>query len=172
MLEIYLVGCGVAIAITLTNWCVVSIASWITGNQIMGKNLRKLMPLKDIKNTRNFLLGCNVFMIFLSWLGVVISVLSISWTLLKKVLEVLRALFTPLPEAARIFKYRLKTDPEMTPEAVWANFFSLITLLAGVQPAEGEIEKSLSKITENSPDFNTVKALEILYNLGAVKSKV
>ena len=81
----------------------------------------------------------------------------------------LKDLLNPLPEAARIFHYRLKNDSKMSPEAVWANLRSMAAIVSGSYPTKFEVIADLEETANNVPGFEVPKAISLLTEYGVLK---
>ena len=74
-----------------------------------------------------------------------------------------------MPETARIFEYRLKSQKEMIPEAVWANIKSMRVIETGDYPTAYETLSDLEETAAGVSDFNILIAASLLNGYGVLK---
>jgi hypothetical protein len=74
-----------------------------------------------------------------------------------------------MPETARIFEYRLKSQKEMIPEAVWANIKSMKVIVTGDYPTASETLSDLEETAAGVSDFNILIAASLLNDYGVLK---
>jgi hypothetical protein len=141
----------------------------LTGDSVIGKNIFKLAPKDDIKDFKKVMSGCMWFFVFLSWAGFAFIAISFVCGLISQVFSLLRSLINPMPEAARVFEYRLKSDPDMSPEAVWANLKSMKAIESGDYPTVSEALSDLEETSGDVPGFNILKAASLLTEYGVLK---
>ena len=168
-LVVYLIGCAATYVLSLVDILVTRLAGNLTGDSVMGKNIVKLTPKDDIKDIKKFMSGCMWVYVFLSWAGFALSLISISCGILMAIFNFLKDLLNPLPEAAKVFHYRLKNDPDMSPEAVWANLRSMEAVVSGNYPTKFEVIADLEETTNSVPGFETPKAISLLTEYGVLK---
>jgi hypothetical protein len=168
-LVVYLIGCAATYVLSLVDILVTRLAGNLTGDSVIGKNIFKLAPKNDIKDFKKVMSGCMWFFVFLSWAGFALSLISISCGILMSIFNFLKDLLNPLPEAARVFHYRLKNDPDMSPEAVWANLRSMEAVVSGNYPTKFEVIADLEETTNSVTGFDTPKAISLLTEYGVLK---
>jgi hypothetical protein len=166
---VYLIGCAATYALNLLYALMTRLVASLTGDSVMGKNIIKLAPKDDIKDFKKVMSGCMWFFVFLSWAGFALSLISISCGILMSIFNFLKGLLNPLPEAARVFHYRLKNDPDMSPEAVWANLRSMEAVVSGNYPTKFEVIADLEETTNSVTGFDTPKAISLLTEYGVLK---
>jgi hypothetical protein len=115
-LGVYLIGCAATYVLNLFYTLMTRIAASLTGDSVMGKNIFKLSSKEDIKNAKKAMSGCLWIFVFLSWIGFVLSLISMACELVMVIFGSLKDLLNPLPEAAKVFHYRLKNDAKMSAE--------------------------------------------------------
>jgi hypothetical protein len=168
-LVMYLIGCVATYLLNLLYGVMLWFAAILTGDFVMGKNISKLVPKDDIKGFKKVMSGCMWFFVFLSWVGLVLLLISIICQILILIFTSLKDLLNPLPEAARIFHYRLKNDAKMSPEAVWANLRSMAAVVSGSYPTKFEVIADLEETANNVPGFEVPKAISLLTEYGVLK---
>ena len=168
-LVMYLIGCAATYVLNLLYGVMVWFASNLTGDFVMGKNIFKLAPKDDIKDLKKVMSGCMWIYAFLSWVGFVLLLISIICEIVMLIFTSLKDLLNPLPEAAKIFHYRLKKDAEMSPEAVWANLRSMAAVVSGSYPTKFEVIADLEETANNVPGFEVPKAISLLTEYGVLK---
>ena len=166
---VYLIGCAATYALNLLYALMTRLVASLTGDSVMGKNIIKLAPKDDIKDFKKVMSGCMWFFVFLSWAGFALSLISIICELVMVIFTSLKNLLNPLPEAAKVFDYRLKNDANMSPEAVWANLESMKAIVSGNFPTKFEVIADLEETANSVPGFEVPKAISLLTEYGVLK---
>lgn len=166
---VYLIGCAATYALNLLYTLMTRLAASLTGDSVMGKNIIKLAPKDDIKDFKKVMSGCMWFFVFLSWAGFALSLISVICELVMVIFTSLKNLLNPLPEAAKVFDYRLKNDANMSPEAVWANLESMKAIVSGNYPTKFEVIADLEETANSVPGFEVPKAISLLTEYGVLK---
>lgn len=168
-LSIYLSGCAAALVLNFVVWIFTWLASMLNGQRVFAKNFAKIMPQEGQKAIKKASWGCLVVFVLLSWAGFAFIAISFVCGLISQVFSLLRSLINPMPEAARVFEYRLKSDPDMSPEAVWANLKSMKAIESGDYPTVSEALSDLEETSGDVPGFNILKAASLLTEYGVLK---
>ena len=169
-LFIYLIGCILVVILTLIKISLFWTIAWITKGNILNKNLKKLLsPNKGtfIKKVTQFL-GVLLLETALSWINVVVVLWQITTALLRTVREV----FSSTPEAIKLLRFPLKTNPDMSREAVWAYVQALQVKGGGKQLSESELLATLNELFDQFPSFDRRDALKQLESLNVMSSGV
>ena len=168
-LGIYLSGCAAALVLNFVVWIFTWLTTMITGHRIFAKNFAKIMPQDGRKAIKQVSWGCLLLFVLLSWAGFAFIAISFVCDLFGQVISLMRSWINPMPEAARVFEYRLKSEPGMSPEAVWANLTSMRAIETGDYPTASEVLSDLEETAAGVPDFNILKAASLLNQYGVLK---
>jgi hypothetical protein len=167
---VYLLGCFAAIVVMLANTAVFYSVGWLRKSNIVARNLKKIFPPDRTPFATKLAKGAAfvALEIALSWIAVAAG----AWKLLRFVLETMREVLSPPPEAVRKIAYPLKCNPDMSREAVWAHTLS-IGALTGDSLAQPEgICEALSEVSAVYDDFDKELALRLLRGLNVVAPDV
>jgi hypothetical protein len=168
-LTVYLVGCAVAVLFWLVDVALFSALDWILKGGVLRKNLRKL----DAPDTETFWTKFWVHAVLLllsfalSWIQVLISLFSILWRLMK----IVREAFVTVPEDIKQLRFPLYNNPEMSREAVWAYTRALQAKAGGNLATVSELLGSLQSVIDNCKHFDARGALKHLRELNAVSAE-
>jgi hypothetical protein len=165
-LGIYLSGCVAAFVLNCVIWIFTWLSTMITGQRIFAKNYIKIMHQEGQKTIKKASRGCLILFVLLSWAGFAFIAISFVCDLISQVFSLLRSWINPMPDAARVFEYRLKSEPDMSPEAVWANLKSLRAVESGDYPTVSEALSDLEETAGDVPGFNILKAATLLNEYG------
>jgi len=167
-LLIYLFGCALAFVLNIFNVLLFWLLAWFTKGNVVATNLRKLQEpdddniwIKTLATALGFLLEAA-----LSWIGV----LAALWMTLSTVFKTLRETVTPTPEAIKLLRFPLQTNPNMSREAVWAHVQALRVRLGGNELSTAQLLALLDDMAESHPSFDKATALKQLENLDVVRS--
>lgn len=169
-LFIYLLGCVLVVALLIFKIILFWIISWITKENILNKNLKKLLPPdeKTFEQKAYFFIGTLALEIALSWINVVVVVWQIMTTVLKNLREVLAS----TPEAIKLLGFPLRNNPNMSREAVWAYLYALGIKGGEKPPSEHELLLELKEPSRHHPSFDRKAALNQLNDLNVMSADV
>lgn len=167
-LGIYLSGGIAAFVLNCVVWIFTWLTSMLTGQRIFAKNCLRIMPQEGQKTIKKASWGCLLLFVLLSWAGFAFIAISFVCDLIGQVFSLLRSWINPMPDAARVFEYRLKSEPGMSPEAVWANLKSLRAIESGDYPTVSEALSDLEETASDVPGFNILKAASLLNEYGVL----
>jgi len=169
-LLIYLIGCALVVFLTLFKVVVFWFIGWITKENILNKNLKKLQYPDEETFTSKFLLffGTLVLEAALSW----VNVLVIIFQIIKMLLTVIREALTTKPEAVKALRFPLRNNPNMSREAVWAYLSALQIKVGEKQPSESDLLYSLEEVEDYYPSFNKQAALNQLKDLNIISKDI
>ncbi len=169
-LLLYLVGCVLSFILILLRGIVAGLVSWVTRQNIVNKNLRKMAPPQTLAGQASSVLTALVLGVALSWLNVLAVLL---WEIPFGLLGILRAIFSSTPpEAINLLQFPLKNNPYMSREAVWAYTQALQSKLGQTQLSESALISSLDELRSYYRTFDRMKALEELRALNVVSPDV
>ncbi len=169
-LSIYLIGCALVVFLTLFKVVIFWFIGWITKENILNKNLKKLQHPDETTFTSKALLflGAIVLEAALSW----VNVLVIIFQIIKMLLNVIREALTTKPEAIKALRFPLRNNPNMSREAVWAYLSALQIKVGEKQPNESDLLYSLEEVTDYYPSFNKKIALNQLKDLNIISNDI
>lgn len=163
----YLVGCAVAVALTVVASIAVHVVSWMSKGNICAKNLRKLDP-PEVSPAAAYL-GVLVLNGILSWL----TVLSfLAWQFPVAVFRFVRELVTSTPETIKLLRFPLYNNPHMTAEAVWAQVVALNLAAGADRPTVRSVLEGLDEVKGKVASFHPELAIDQLSFLKAVDTAV
>ena len=169
-LSIYLIGCALVVFLTLFKVVIFWFIGWITKENILNKNLKKLQYPDETTFTSKTLLflGATVLEAVLSW----VNVLVIHFQIIKMLLNVVREALTTKPEAVKALRFPLRNNPNMSREAVWAYLSALQVKVGEKQPNESDLLYSLDEVADYYPAFNKQVALNQLKELNVTSKDI
>lgn len=165
-LSIYLIGCALVVFLTLFKAVFYWFIVWITRENILNNNLKKLQSPDERTFPEKALLflGTIALEAALSWINVIVIILQI----IKLLLNVIREALTTKPEAVKELRFPLRNNPDMSREAVWAYLSALQVKAGEKQPDVSDLLYSLDELTEYYPSFNKQVALNQLEDLNVI----
>jgi hypothetical protein len=168
LVGLYLLGCVLAVALTLVHLVLVHVLGWVTKGNIVAANVRKLQAPQPktpfLKASAQFI-GNLLFNGILSWL----FVLFVSWIILRLVLNTAREAWSSAPESVEQLLFPLKNNPDLPAESVWAHLKALE--IRNGKPLD-EAGLFISLVKETPPGFNRGAAIDRLEALDVVKPAV
>ncbi|VAW64332.1 hypothetical protein MNBD_GAMMA08-1219 [hydrothermal vent metagenome] len=169
-LSIYLIGCALVVFLTIFRVVFFWFIRWITKENILNKNLKKLQYLDESTFTsKAFLfLGAIVLEAALSW----VNVLVIIFQIIKMLLNVIREALTAKPEAVKALRFPLRNNPNLSREAVWAYLSALQIKVGEKQPNESDLLFFLDEVADYYPSFNKQSALNQLMDLNILSNDI
>ena len=169
-LSIYLIGCALVVFLTLFKVVFFWFIGWITKENILNKNLKKLQypDEKTFTSKALLFLGVIVLEAALSWVNVLIIIFQI----IKILLNVIREALTTMPEAVKTLRFPLRNNPNMSREAVWAYLSALQIQVGEKQPNESDLLYSLDEVADYYPSFNKQIALNQLKDLNIISNGI
>jgi ABC-type multidrug transport system fused ATPase/permease subunit len=169
-LFIYLLGCVLVVILSIFKMILFWIISWITKDNILGKNLKKVLPPDEKTFLQKAIWFIAVFTLeaALSWINVIV----VFWLIMTTVLKYLREALSSTPEAIKLLRFPLKNNPHMSREAVWAYLYALQMKVGERTPTESDILFSLNELSEHYPSLDRKAALNQLSSLNVMSTDV
>jgi ABC-type multidrug transport system fused ATPase/permease subunit len=169
-LFIYLLGCVLVVILSIFKMILFWIISWITKDNILGKNLKKVLPPDEKTFLQKAIWFIAVFTLeaALSWINVIVVI----WLIMTTVLKHLREALSSTPEAIKLLRFPLKNNPHMSREAVWAYLYALQMKVGERTPTESDILFSLNELSEHYPSLDRKAALNQLSSLNVMSTDV
>jgi hypothetical protein len=169
-LAIYFLGSLLVIVLLLTKVLLVRVTGWITKDNVVAANLRKLQPPDETSFGRkvwNTLLTLALEAAT-SWIDVAV----ILYQILMLLLRFAREFVAPVPEAIKELRFPLKNNPQLSVEAVWAHLFALGIHNGNPPPDRQRLLEALDDACSNDRTFDRKTALRQLERLEVVKTDV
>jgi hypothetical protein len=170
-LAIYLVGAAITFLLILVKLFLSLCLRWMTKVSIWQKNLAKIQPpkenLKWYWNVAMFL-GMSLIECCLSWINVPVLI----WQIIKILLDVIREMFTSVPERIKELRYPIRNIPNLEAESVWAHGLGLSVCAGSALPTVTSIVSELNEIKSFNRNFNPAVAVDHLKRLGVVSAEI
>jgi hypothetical protein len=164
----YLLGSGLVPLLALFKVTLVWLIAWITKENILEKNLKKLLPPDESHGDETFgTIAAFALEIALSWITVVVGL----WQISVIVLKVVREAFSSTPETVKLLRFPLRNNPDMSPEAVWAYVHAIGIRSGNKQPDAKYLLYLLNNVREVHHFFNREAALNQLKSLNVVSDE-
>lgn len=167
---IYLSGCICYALLLPIKMFVFYFIYWITKDNILVKNIKKINP-PDKKLTfgeRITIYGIFIAVdVTLSWINVAI----VLWQIIAELFNVLRHIFTSVPEEIKLLRFPLKNNPHMPRESVWAYSTALNIKFGDPIHTDFTLTESLSYVRRYYQSFDRLSALKQLDNLRVIDSE-
>ncbi|MEW8403719.1 MAG: hypothetical protein AB2689_28885 [Candidatus Thiodiazotropha taylori] len=169
-LLIYLIGCVLVVVMLPIQMTLFWIIKWVTKENNLNKNLKKLQPPKEEGLLQRFLFVIVMIVIeaLLSWINVIV----ILFKTLKYILSILRESLTQKPEIVKSLRFPLWNNPDMTRESVWAHYTGLRIHAAGEQLDESDLHYSLNEVEGFYPYFDKKEAISQLKHLKVIDNEI
>ena len=166
----YLLGCGCVIVLLAFKTILFWFFAWITKENILNKNLKKLLPPDEraLWHKTLIFIGGLLIDVLLSWIIVAV----IAWQILMLFLKTVRALLASTPEAIKLLRFPLWNNPDMSREAVWAYANALKVKAGEMPPEESELLFSLNELSRSYRYFDRIAALNQLEGLNVINGDV
>lgn len=170
LLLFYLVGCFAVIVLTLLKVCLFWSVGWLTGENTMVKNIKKLQPPDKTSTSLKLLkyAGIVLFEALFSW----ISVLGILFQIFVMPLKVLRSFMAIKPDKVKALRFPLWHNPDLSRESIWAHFVALQVEAEGERKSARTLIESLEEIKDYHPRFMPREAVNDLKELGVCSEAV
>lgn len=168
-ISVYLIGSALSVILAVFTALLLWVLSWLTKSGVVARNLRKIAtpPVSRGHEWTMFFVSLALEAM-LSWIGVVIAIVAIPWHILKAVREAL----TSMPQGVQDLRYPLKSNPELSREAVWA-YMRAFRVKIGEQPPDANgLLLELRRLLDHYPYFNREHALTHLRSLNAIDPAV
>jgi hypothetical protein len=168
-LFVYLAGCLVALFVILLKAILQWFLLWISKENVLQKNLKKLEP----PDARSFhakaltIIGVLLFESLLSWINVVVGI----WQIIALPLKLLRARLAAVPEEVKQLRFPLWNNPMLSREAVWAHSVALSVKAGEIIPDDFALNQSLWELMEYHEGFDAQGALKRLAALGVLSEE-
>lgn len=169
-LVIYLAGGIAAVILGLLKTAGFYAYNWFSKSNVVAKNLRKIDPSEESISEKVSDWAFVLLLSFLlSWIAVASALL---WEIPVAALRVLRELFTATPEAVKVLRFPLRTNPYMSSEAVFAHVTGLNQLVGANAPTAVNLIEAVDNIRRKVPSFQADVALDQLAALKVVDESV
>lgn len=167
---IYLLGSVCVFLLILVKLVWYYFLDWFLRANVLRKNLKKLAEpsKKTLLQTALLFVGTVLFEMALSWINVPVAL----WQIVTITLRTVRDSLVSVPEEIKSIRFPLKTNPDLSREAVWAIVVALKIKNQAVAPNVGNLLSALREVTEYYPDFNRGDALQRLERLDVVEKEV
>ena len=165
----YLIGVAAFVILALVRIAILALARWITKENVLRKNLKKLERPDETPVAKKILLRGFVWFIeaCFSW----INVIAITFKTIFDLYKIIREYLTPDTEEIKALGFPLWNDPDLSSESVWA--YKIALLCKSEQPQNMDaITDSAQQVMEKRPDFDYTEALTQLEGLDVVNQEL
>lgn len=168
-LDNYLVGCTTAVVLTIAQVLLYELFYRVTRRTVAKVNIAKLRPDYEMFLGRRILrrAALSLPVILLSWIGGLLLLFEIPWALAKMTRQELK----PVADDIKKLQLKLRNDPTMSREDVWAYVQALGVKLGRKVRDEETLALSLNEVISHHPFFNQQSALMTLKELDALSSQ-